>query len=259
MGLSHIFPEYNGESTTITELAKELGISRSGLYKRIQRGGIEAAFKEKEKKIPLTTERLRKPTEAEIEGAKMLRSLSASLPTLQNFFNNVYFHIQDNGISDSISEKIRRNLSINKNKLKGAESIIERIYCAPEIKKPTVRVQLTWLDIHVAICNNDHRIAANKKRIGVNAMEEIIKAVSEYFNIPEDLIKSKSRKKELVYARDIFAYACYPKAKFIAIGNFLGGRNHSTIIKSIGRVQYGIEHNAEMLKDYRNIKNTLEL
>jgi chromosomal replication initiator protein len=63
-------------------------------------------------------------------------------------------------------------------------------------------------------------------------IEYIQKIVSEYFELPSDMLKSKSRKRELVQARQISMYLAksYTKASLKAIGSHFGGRDHSTVI-----------------------------
>jgi len=248
--------EVNGEKKTLRELANQIGVKKMTLYKRVVRSGIEKALKPKEVK-PLVE--LRKPTDAEIEGAKLLRQLKSNLKSTQDFFSNVYFDILDNGINDRTSEKIRRNLSANRGKLVGADSIIQRIYCAPEIMKPTRKNHLTWIDIHIAICNKHKQNEDNKKKYTEEDMTHIIGVISNYFNISVDRIKSKSRKRELVLSRAIFSHICHKKVTLAKIGRFLGNRGHATILKAIADNQYELSHEAQTLIHYQNIKNLLEL
>src|SRR3546814_18496658 len=56
--------------------------------------------------------------------------------------------------------------------------------------------------------------------------------VSDYFEIPVKSVKSKSRKREIVQARQISMYLAksHTKASLKSIGQFFGGRDHSTVI-----------------------------
>jgi len=255
---SSIFKEYNGESKTIKELAEEIGVNRQTIYKRIQRKGLDAALLPKKKKRG-TLDELRKPTSAEIEGAKLLRSLKSNLQSLQHFFDNTYFTIQDNGISDRTSERIHRLLLLNKSKLIGASEVAEKIYVPEEIKKPVKRNTIEWIDIHVAVCNAYTKANNLERKISEEDMNMVVGAIANYFDTTTEMLKGQSRKAKYVMARMFFTYICYPKVTFAKIGRFLGNRNHATIIKYVSNMKYDLAHNAEVLKRYSEVKNLIEL
>jgi len=258
MGVSKYFPELEGEKVTVAELAEKIGISRVSLYKRIQRKGIEnALLPRKEKRQKEVT--LRKPTDAEIEGARLLRSLKSGIPTIQNFYDNTYFDIQDNGISEKTSERIRRNLVDNKNMLKGAAEVISKIYLDPVNKPVLKKKELTWLDIHIAVCNTVHTIEKSKRKFTEEELENMASVIAEICNVTVSNMKSKSRKRDVVIARCFFSYICYDKLSYAKIGFFLGGRGHATVRNAVLNIKEEMNKDAELLLKYNTIKNALEL
>lgn len=64
------------------------------------------------------------------------------------------------------------------------------------------------------------------------SMEFIQKLVCEYFEVPVEMVKSKTRKREIVQARQISMYLAkiHTKTSLKSIGAFFGGRDHSTVI-----------------------------
>jgi chromosomal replication initiator protein len=64
------------------------------------------------------------------------------------------------------------------------------------------------------------------------SMEYIQKLVCEYFEVPIEMVKSKTRKREIVQARQISMYLAklHTKTSLKSIGAFFGGRDHSTVI-----------------------------
>ncbi len=64
------------------------------------------------------------------------------------------------------------------------------------------------------------------------SMEYIQKLVCEYFEVPVEMVKSKTRKREIVQARQISMYLAklHTKTSLKSIGAFFGGRDHSTVI-----------------------------
>jgi chromosomal replication initiator protein len=70
-------------------------------------------------------------------------------------------------------------------------------------------------------------------------IETIQRTVSEYFNIPEDLIRAKTRKQEIVNARQIGMYLAkeLTNSSLKTIGLHFGGRDHSTVIHAYQSVE----------------------
>lgn len=69
-------------------------------------------------------------------------------------------------------------------------------------------------------------------------IDYIQKFVSEYFNVPTDLLKAKTRKREIVVARQVAMYLAkeYTNMSLKSIGFHFGGRDHSTVIHAITTV-----------------------
>ncbi|MXV13683.1 chromosomal replication initiator protein DnaA [Hufsiella ginkgonis] len=71
------------------------------------------------------------------------------------------------------------------------------------------------------------------------SMEYIQKLVCEYFEVPVEMVKSKTRKREIVQARQISMYLAksHTKTSLKSIGQFFGGRDHSTVIYACQTVE----------------------
>ena len=80
--------------------------------------------------------------------------------------------------------------------------------------------------------------------------ETIISAVCSYFNVKSTDLQSPSRKSSLVFARQILMYFLRKELRMPLeqIGQLVGGRDHSTIIHGLGRVEKGILNN-QLAKD----------
>lgn len=70
-------------------------------------------------------------------------------------------------------------------------------------------------------------------------IETIQHTVCEYFNIPDDLIRAKTRKQEVVNARQIAMYLAkeLTNCSLKTIGLHFGGRDHSTVIHAYQSVE----------------------
>ena len=67
------------------------------------------------------------------------------------------------------------------------------------------------------------------------AIEDIQRVVCEYFNIPDDLLRGKSRKKEIAFSRQVAMYLSKEMTHYSlkSIGLHFGGRDHTTVIHAI--------------------------
>lgn len=74
-------------------------------------------------------------------------------------------------------------------------------------------------------------------------VEEIQQIVCEYFRIPPDQVRAKTRKREVVQARQVAMYFCkhFTQHSLKSIGLYFGGRDHSTVIHAIQSVQDQME------------------
>lgn len=70
-------------------------------------------------------------------------------------------------------------------------------------------------------------------------IDKIKRHVSEYYDLPVERMKSKTRKREVVVARQTAMYLCksMTKQSLKSIGDEFGGRDHSTVIYSCNAVQ----------------------
>ena len=69
--------------------------------------------------------------------------------------------------------------------------------------------------------------------------DEVIKNICTFYNIKETLIKGPKRDSSLVKARQIAMYILKNdlSLSFVEIGNILGGRDHTTIMHGVGKIE----------------------
>lgn len=69
--------------------------------------------------------------------------------------------------------------------------------------------------------------------------EQIQKEVCEHFEVPMSLLTGKSRKQEIVFARQIAMYLIreLTRASLKTIGNHFGGRDHTTVMHSVNTIE----------------------
>ncbi|MDN4753907.1 chromosomal replication initiator protein DnaA [Porphyromonadaceae bacterium W3.11] len=89
----------------------------------------------------------------------------------------------------------------------------------------------------------------------------IINTVCDYYNIEAKDLIGKKRKREIVQARHIVMLLAkeYSESSLAAIGADLGGRDHSTVIHGINRIQDDIATNTRVANEVEEIKELLNL
>ncbi|MEE9225228.1 MAG: chromosomal replication initiator protein DnaA [Bacteroidota bacterium] len=92
-------------------------------------------------------------------------------------------------------------------------------------------------------------------------IEDIQRTVSEYFGTPEDLIRAKTRKQEVVIARQIAMYIAkeLTNSSLKTIGLHFGGRDHSTVIHAYQSVEDLMKTDERYSRTVQDIKKRLQL
>lgn len=92
-------------------------------------------------------------------------------------------------------------------------------------------------------------------------IEEIQRVVCDYFSIPEDLIRGKTRKQEIVNARQIAMYLAkeLTNSSLKTIGLHFGGRDHSTVIHAYQSVEDQMRLDQKYLANVTQLRRRLSL
>ncbi len=101
------------------------------------------------------------------------------------------------------------------------------------------------LDVALAERVLRHVISSEKKDLTV---EQIQKLVADHFKVPENSLRAKTRKQEIVLPRQIAMYLAknLTRASLKTIGLHFGGRDHSTIIHACKAIALGIEKDNDL-------------
>jgi len=92
-------------------------------------------------------------------------------------------------------------------------------------------------------------------------IETIQRTVCEYFSIPEDLIRAKTRKQEVVSARQVAMYLAkeLTNCSLKTIGLHFGGRDHSTVIHAYQSVEDQMRLDQKYQANVGQIKRRLQM
>ncbi len=105
-----------------------------------------------------------------------------------------------------------------------------------------------------------NEIATDRKIININ-IESITKTVCEYFNITENKIRDKTRKKEVVHARQLSMFLSKEMtiSSLKTIGLHFGGRDHSTVVHACAAIENKKNQNSSFCNLINELKNKIEL
>jgi chromosomal replication initiator protein len=122
------------------------------------------------------------------------------------------------------------------------------------------RASLENREITLDLAKDVLRVVANKNRAPVN-IEQIQKIVCEYYNIPLDLLRAKTRKQEIVLARQTAMYLAkeLTASSLKTIGLHFGGRDHSTVIHACQSIVNQMQTNASFQGTIMQLKRRVEL
>ncbi len=89
--------------------------------------------------------------------------------------------------------------------------------------------------------------------------DALIRAVAEYFNVAPEALSSKSRAREIADARHIAMYLMRDDAhlRTTDIGRILGGRDHSTVIHGLRKVESALTMDSQFARQIAEIRALL--
>ena len=95
-----------------------------------------------------------------------------------------------------------------------------------------------------------------KRNVSVN---EILKAVCTYYAVKAPDIKGKRRTKDLVIPRQVamFLIKEMTDTPYMTIGDFLGGRDHTTIMHGVRTIESEVSKAGKIQQDITNVRLTL--
>ncbi|GAB4287879.1 MAG: chromosomal replication initiator protein DnaA [Ignavibacteriaceae bacterium] len=151
-------------------------------------------------------------------------------------------------ISNEILEYIATNITSNIRELEGC------------LIKLLANASLNSKEINLDLARKTVKEIATDRKVNIT-IENITKTVCETMNIAENKIRDKTRKKEIVLARQIAMYLSkeLTKSSLKTIGLHFGGRDHSTVIHACSSIEESLKNDIMLKELVVNIKNQIEL
>ena len=92
------------------------------------------------------------------------------------------------------------------------------------------------------------------------AVKDIVKVVAEQYGIPEDSVYEKTRRKEIVKARQVAMYILREdfNISYPLIGQKMGNRDHTTVIHSHLKIKEDLKTDPSLLQEIEKIRVMLK-
>jgi chromosomal replication initiator protein len=92
-------------------------------------------------------------------------------------------------------------------------------------------------------------------------VDDIVSSVCNHFDVSASSVNSKSRKRDLVVARQVSMYLSqkYTRMPASRIGKLIGNRDHSTVIHSCSAVEKRLKVDKEFAEEISSIENSFKL
>jgi chromosomal replication initiator protein len=152
------------------------------------------------------------------------------------------------GLAQDVIECIATNVTSNVRELEGC--LISLL----------ARSSLEGRDISVDLAREVVKVVVGDVRSPLT-IETIQQTVCEYFSLPEDLIRAKTRKQEVVNARQIAMYLAkeLTNCSLKTIGLHFGGRDHSTVIHAYQSVEDQMRLDSKFQGNVQQIQRRLRM
>ena len=145
-------------------------------------------------------------------------------------------------LPEEVLEYIASSVEGNIRELEGSFNLI---VCQTKLKEGN----LTLNEVKNLIKNN----VKPKKNISI---KDVVRVISSFYNIEEGSIYEKTRRKEIVRARQVVMYILREdfNISYPMIGQKLGGKDHTTVIHSCGKIKDELKINSLLMNELDQIR-----
>ena len=150
-------------------------------------------------------------------------------------------------ISNDVIEFIAQHISTNVRELEGA---LNKVIAHASLTSSKIDIDYVTEVLSDLLCHNKNR----------RSIEDIQNAVAHYYGLKVTDLKSKSRVYNIARARQVAMYLAKKvvNATLPNIGEKFGGRDHSTVIHSINKIDSLLNNDAQINKELSAITKNLK-
>ncbi|GAG73327.1 unnamed protein product [marine sediment metagenome] len=149
-------------------------------------------------------------------------------------------------LDDEILEYVATHITNNVRELEGA---LISLLAQSTLNRKEITINLAKEMI-------DKLIKNSRREISIDYIQKI---VCDYYNIPLNLIQSKTRKREIVQARQVamFFSKSLTKSSLATIGTQIGGKDHATVLHACKTVNNLIDTDKQFRLQIQDIEKKL--
>lgn len=138
--------------------------------------------------------------------------------------------------------------SVVQDSIRELEGVLNTVYCQSQAKKR----DLSLVEVKTLIKNS----LKPERQVSI---KDVMKTVSEFYNIEEKILYEKTRRKEVVKPRQIIMYILREdfNTSYPYIGQKLGGRDHTTVIHAYEKIKEDLKANTVLTQELEQIRSLL--
>ena len=146
-------------------------------------------------------------------------------------------------ISDEILEYVAESVQ---GSIRELEGVLNTVLMQSQLKGRVMQLQ----EVKQLIKNN----IKTKKNI---SLRDVIKIVSDFYGIEDSAIYNKTRRKDIVKPRQVAMYILREDfdVSYPAIGDTLGGRDHTTVIHSYEKIKNDLKTDPVLMKEVAELRS----
>lgn len=151
-------------------------------------------------------------------------------------------------VPEEVIEYIASNITNNIRELEGA---LISLLAQSTLNRKEITLELTSEMI-------DKLVKSTRKEISIDYIQKI---VCEYFGLPSDVLQTKTRKREIVQARQIamFFSKSLTKSSLSTIGSIIGGKDHATVLHACKTVNNLMDTDKRFKSQIDDIERRLKI
>jgi chromosomal replication initiator protein len=152
---------------------------------------------------------------------------------------------RDINVSDDIIECLASSIDSNIRELEGALN--------------TVVVQSDLKEDELTVSEVKNLIRDNIKSQKAVPIDDIIQIIADFYNVDEESIHKKTRKRKVVKPRQIIMYVLREDygIPYPTIGEKIGGRDHTTVIHSYEKIKDELNVDSQLAQEINQIRSML--
>ena len=154
--------------------------------------------------------------------------------------------IEAQGINNIVPEEVKEYIASNcQSDVRKLEGALTRVFAYATI--------MNGSEITIDLAIEALKDYIGKNIISKNKIDKVIKLVADKYNITPEDIKGKKRLSKIAVPRQIGMYICrnYLKESLPKIGSEFGGKDHTTVMHSVNKID-------KMIKTDKNLANDIE-